>query len=592
MSTSATGISPWVSTSFDLNFWRIMIKKKLFIRNVIATTILSFLFIACGSPEKENVSNERQNNEPIDQSLVNADEKIQRVVGTDDRIAVEDFLIQSKYTDQGTYDKHSNSGISQSDIQQFKGPVGMLLEDGTPFCTGTLISNNLILIAGHCIDYVQDLNTIEFVFDHETSSPKITDGNADPDYTYILSSNNPIEFSFEVFLGPGGLPGRDFAIVEISNLPNSCTILNNETCRSAGERFGIAEMSIRLPVLQEIVATIQHPQSNPKLVDTGNVLDLIHMTSPLFSSRELDDWYFSTSVDTEGGASGSGILDKHGYLIGLNYANPVDITQATLGFSIRTMVQLSGRLKVRGDFTGNGTVDNNDSVFLAAYYQRTVIGGPITVESIETQAQIIDPNVQGHIIDVPSVENADFTGDNVVGIDDIIYLSAWIQANTNDKSAIEAQALSIYPDVTFPLVKLPGTVLIKNTNEDFNENGQIDNDDVIILAAYHQLKTIITEREPSVQEIGDQAQIITPKPQGETYEIKHSPTQKNNFNDVPGVDIDDVIILAAYYQLKVIQPEILPTKEKVADQANLISPKPNGDEYIVTSLPWTISISE
>ncbi|MBN2528987.1 MAG: trypsin-like peptidase domain-containing protein [Deltaproteobacteria bacterium] len=165
------------------------------------------------------------------------------------------------------------AGVSIDWVRRHESPVGML----TRGCTGTLISNDLFISAGHCgyavgdtirFDYQRDpASNLRATFDYSVSAVVEQEDNDDWDYAIVRLANNP---------------GKDFGYARIANLDSP-----------TGSLVGI----------------IQHPAAQPKGIHAATVVD--------YNSSLGANW-FRHSVDTTNGSSGSGVLNEAGYLVGIH----------------------------------------------------------------------------------------------------------------------------------------------------------------------------------------------------------------------------------------------------------------------------------
>ena len=202
-------------------------------------------------------------------------------------------------------------GPTLSFVQQHQSPVGQLQWNdnlatsfanpgnvsGQRWCTGTLVSPNLFLTAGHCFDRSGG----------GWQRPLI-DGTTDVIPSEQIATNMHVNFNFQV--DPNGvlrqeqsfvvldlveyrLGGLDFAVVRVDGDP--------------GDTFGTAEISTVDANEDDPLCLIQHPAGLPKRIDGGTVF---HTHQPQVG---YDD------IDTLGGSSGSGILlVSQGTIVGVH----------------------------------------------------------------------------------------------------------------------------------------------------------------------------------------------------------------------------------------------------------------------------------
>jgi V8-like Glu-specific endopeptidase len=157
---------------------------------------------------------------------------------------------------------------------------------GVRWCSGTMISNDLFLAAGHCFD--QTGGSWARPKDNATGatiSPAEIATNMHVNFNYQVdpAGNLRTEQSFAILaLVEYRLGGLDFAIVRLDGNP--------------GAIFGKTSVSTTDAAVGDMLCIIGHPAGTPKRIEAGQATS--------FSGNQIryDD------IDTLGGNSGSGIL--------------------------------------------------------------------------------------------------------------------------------------------------------------------------------------------------------------------------------------------------------------------------------------------
>ncbi len=167
---------------------------------------------------------------------------------------------------------------------------------GVRWCSGTLISCDLFLTAGHCFDRAAggwnlplDNTTGEVITSNEIAQQMHVNFNFQRDPMGVLRA----EESFPILsLVEHRLGGIDFAVVRLGGSP--------------GARFGFTRVATVDAAIGDILTIIGHPAGMPKRIEAGPLTDL-HA-----------QWMGYNDIDTLGGNSGSGILGPTGMLVGVH----------------------------------------------------------------------------------------------------------------------------------------------------------------------------------------------------------------------------------------------------------------------------------
>lgn len=172
-------------------------------------------------------------------------------------------------------------------VYQYAGPVGNLRkrDPDKRLCSGTLISEDLYLTAGHCLadDTQETCDNFQVDFDYQREGGRngaVKSYNMDDGEAFRCE-----EIIARVYEGDddGEL---DYAVMRLEGDP--------------GEKYGFASITQALGE-GDSITIIQHPQGSVKVYDQGTI-------ESIGSTRSF------YNVDTLGGSSGSGVLNGNGVL--------------------------------------------------------------------------------------------------------------------------------------------------------------------------------------------------------------------------------------------------------------------------------------
>jgi V8-like Glu-specific endopeptidase len=169
-------------------------------------------------------------------------------------------------------------GPSTAFVQANKGSKGAMESSptGGKFCSGSLISANLFLTAGHCVDAGTVGEFVSFNFERAANSTAL-----------LPQTHVRVTAVVEDALG-----GVDYAIIRLEGTP--------------GNTFGIAPVAAADAAVGSAITIIGHPAGQPKQIEAGTV-----------ASRSGDFLRYG-NVDTLGGSSGSGVINSAGQIVGVH----------------------------------------------------------------------------------------------------------------------------------------------------------------------------------------------------------------------------------------------------------------------------------
>lgn len=172
------------------------------------------------------------------------------------------------------------------------------------WCTGTLISSNLFLTAGHCFDvHRNDGAGWDFPIDQATGdeiTPQVAAQRMHVNFNYQRDPSGDLQAATVVdivAMHEYRLNGLDYAVLELAGSP--------------GDQFGETPISTNTPAAGDQLTIIQHPAGRPKVIEAGNY-------EGLAANGGLAGYMRYSDLDTEGGSSGSGILNDLGEIVGVH----------------------------------------------------------------------------------------------------------------------------------------------------------------------------------------------------------------------------------------------------------------------------------
>ena len=190
------------------------------------------------------------------------------------------------------------------------------------WCSGTMISDDLYLSAGHCFDSVDE----EFGWQvpkvngtNDLIQPKEIAKNMHINFNFQVDSHGAMRHDQQSFaileLMEHRLGGLDYAIVKVAGKP--------------GKIFGINPIAKADALINDMLCIIGHPLGKPKAIEAGPCSD--------FDPTRIG----YNTLDTQGGNSGSGILGKDGMIVGVHTQGGCDSIGFNSGERISALINAS-----------------------------------------------------------------------------------------------------------------------------------------------------------------------------------------------------------------------------------------------------------
>ncbi len=256
-----------------------MMKKRNFLGNTTLATLLctSLLTVGCA---KENLTTQAQDNTKTEltenviygqdgrQDVYQASEALKLLA--DSTVAL---IKNSELTQQGASTLIAGESFAQS--YQLCSSEKFREQNTSAFCSGSLVSPDTIITAGHCITSQSDCVNTSFVFGFAVKSAGVlpTQVNSSEVYRCREIVSRVLENS-----------GTDYAVIKLDRAVTNHAVLK---VRRSGEA------SVGDPLL-----VIGHPVGLPTKITTGGKV-----------RSTANDKYYVTNLDTYGGNSGSAVFN-------------------------------------------------------------------------------------------------------------------------------------------------------------------------------------------------------------------------------------------------------------------------------------------
>lgn len=217
---------------------------------------------------------------------------------------------------------YADLGFDRKFVAQKQSAVGALKrseQSPMSYCSGTLVAPNLFLTASHCVDHSIKNSVISFNYQLDGTTGILRD-------EVFFNIKGVVDSGVEID-SENKLHSHDYAILELDGKP--------------GDEFGWRETYAQQP---ESVLIIQHPNGEQKQLDAGSDI-----------SRD-GNYLTYAELDTMGGASGSGVLDKNGNLVAVHTNGGCSASGGSnRGLSMETIWKISPILPINNSSQVNST---------------------------------------------------------------------------------------------------------------------------------------------------------------------------------------------------------------------------------------------